>query len=274
MRVPRVLLREPVAGRETVVLDAQAAHYVQKVLRLRAGDRVVLFDGHGGEYHGVLATTGAGAAVRIDAFRPDDRNLAGLEVTLWQAVCRGNRMDNALEKATELGVSRIVPLLSERVVVKLRGERGDSRRDHWQRVVDAACEQCGLNRVPEVAAPVALRDALVAERARQRPAPFTTLHWLLHHNATQHLATVAAGRVQPPLDLTLAVGPEGGFDDGEIALLQSEGFAAVAMGPRVLRADTAAPAALAMLQALVHLDAAGPMTVPPAADPTIKEDPA
>lgn len=255
MRVPRVRVRSPIEGRAVLVLDDAAAHHVHRVLRLRPGNALVLFDGQGGEYTATVTDAGAsGVTVQVEAFRDVDRTLDAVRVTLWQAVCRGGRMDNALEKATELGVHRIVPLLSQRVVVKLTGARGESRREHWQRVVEAACEQCGTNRVPEVTSPVSLGDALRRTPAHAGDAGSNhAVRWRLDPRARRHLAQAYADLPPQPARVILAVGPEGGFESEEEAMLEANGFTAVHLGPRVLRADTAGPAALAVLGALTQI---------------------
>ncbi len=245
MRIPRVFLSEAVAGRRQLLLDDEAAHHVRRVLRLRPGDRLLLFDGHGGEYPARLASIDGRPGADVDAHVPGDRS-EHRAVTLWQAVCRGGRMDGVVEKATELGVRRIVPLLTRRAVVRLDGERGRARSAHWRRVATAACEQCGLNRVPEVTAPLELREALAGHDTA------ATGLWL-DPTAEQHLASLLASASVPgDAALTLVVGPEGGFEEEEEAALTAAGFRPASLGPRVLRADTAGLAALAMVQAVGH----------------------
>lgn len=248
MRIPRVLVQEPIGGRASLELEKGIAHHIQRVLRLRPGEPLVLFDGHGGEYHATLVLRSGRLAADIHQHRTDDRDTAGLAVTLWQAVCRGGRMDTVVEKATELGVRRIVPLLTQRAVVKLQGERGEQRREHWQRVVHAACEQCGLNRVPEVASPTSLEQA-VGDLDQQHPRAEDTYRWWLDPRADQHLGQRAASLATAPHSVVLLVGPEGGFDPREDLLLDAAHFERLSLGPRVLRADTAGLAALAMLHA-------------------------
>jgi 16S rRNA (uracil1498-N3)-methyltransferase len=147
-------------------------------------------------------------------------------------------MDLTLQKAVELGVAAIQPILAERSVVRLKGDRSDSRRDHWQRVAEAACEQCGRNRVPPVATPVALADY---------PAPDAALKLLLAPAGTSSLRTCGASIRNP---IVIAAGPEAGFSPREEAMLVSAGFSPVRLGPRVLRTETAGPAAIAALNAL------------------------
>jgi 16S rRNA (uracil1498-N3)-methyltransferase len=233
-----------------MLLDDQAAHHIQRVLRLKPGDAVTLFDGSGGEYAARLTLTDGRLCADVDAYVPDDRT-DPLSVTLWQAVCRGGRMDTVVEKATELGVRQIVPLMTRRVVVKLTGKRALQRAEHWHKVAVAACEQCGMNRVPEVAAPIPLEHAL-AIRGEGVDLPI----WL-----DPRANTLLADRAPLPPAVTLLVGPEGGFAPEEETLLAASGFQRTALGPRTLRADTAGLAALSMLTALRH-------AAPPGAAPT------
>lgn len=239
MRAPRLHVAGPLAGRSEVALDTAAAHHVQRVLRLRDGDAIVLFDGRGGEYAARLGKVDGQPGALIEAHRPENRE-APIAVTLWQAVCRGGRMDYVIEKATELGVQRIVPLLSRRVVVRLDDARGRQRAAHWQKIAVSACEQCGMNLVPEVTAPVALSEALHREALSAGSA------LLLDPQADRALADLGPW----PASLTLLVGPEGGFEPVELQMLGQAGFRPVALGPRTLRSDTAGLAAASMIAAL------------------------
>jgi 16S rRNA (uracil1498-N3)-methyltransferase len=162
-------------------------------------------------------------------------NESPLRITLAQAIARGEKMDWVLQKATELGVEAVVPLLTERTEVKLDAERSEKRSAHWRGVVIAACEQCGRARVPAIAAPVTLRDWL-AGRA--------TPGWFLDPDAERGL------RDPEPGELTLVVGPEGGLGDRDLASLRAAGFRGLRLGPRILRTETAGVAVLAALQAL------------------------
>ncbi len=241
-------MQEPIDGRESLDLEERIAHHIQRVLRLRPGEPLVLFDGRGGEYQATLVQRSGRLAADIHQHQPEDRDAGRLEVSLWQAVCRGGRMDTVVEKATELGVRRIVPLLTQRAVVKLQGERGEQRREHWQRVVHAACEQCGLNRVPEVTPPMRLQEALQDLSDGQDEDAW---RWWLDPRALQHLGARATAIGRDPQSVILLVGPEGGFDPREDAMLDAARFERLSLGPRVLRADTAGLAALAMLQGAV-----------------------
>jgi 16S rRNA (uracil1498-N3)-methyltransferase len=239
MRVPRVFVEEAIGQRSELWLAGDAANYVQRVLRLRAGDELTLFDGSGGE-HGAHVDRFERGAVRVvvDALRGVERE-SPFAITLWQAPCRGDRMDHVIEKATELGVARIAPWLAKHAVVRLEGERAEQRRVHWQAVARSACEQSGRNRVPEVATPQTLED-LIAH------CPTTALKLALRPEADARLNDL---RVQPT-SAVIVVGPEGGMTHDEETLLEHARFLSLSLGPRILRADTAGPACIATLQAL------------------------
>ncbi len=237
-RAPRFLVRESLSEGAELSLPQDAAHHASRVLRMREGDAIVLFSGAGGEHTGRISRLSRdGVAVEVGAFDPVERE-SPLQVTLVQAISAGDRMDLTLQKAVELGVAAIQPILAERSVVRLKGDRSDSRREHWQRVAEAACEQCGRNRVPTVAAAVALADYR---------APAGALKLLLAPAGTASLRTCGACTGQP---IVLAAGPEAGFSPREDAMLVAAGFLPVRLGPRVLRTETAGPAAIAALNAL------------------------
>lgn len=228
--------RLPAAGR--IELDGAAAHHIARVLRLRAGAPLVVFDGEGAQYSATLAAaTKRGATIELGEPLPANCE-SPLSVTLVQGVSRGERMDFVMQKATELGVAAITPVLTERSVVRLDGERAERRMAHWRRIVIGACEQSGRTRLPALAAPVAFDDWLVSQ------SPDGT-RLLLHPGAAASLAEVAR-----PADsqVTVAVGPEGGFSPRERDLLLQRGYCGVHLGPRTLRTETAALAVLAMLQ--------------------------
>lgn len=211
-----------------------------RVLRLRPNEAFVLFDGRGGEYPARLVQQERRSLVAELGEHVAVERESRLRVTLAQGVSSGERMDLTIQKAVELGVAAIQPLLAGKSVVRLDAARAAAKVAHWRRVAIAACEQCGRNRVPEVAAPMAVAaycGSLSGEGARilLSPEGEAALRACVVHDATA---------------LTLAAGPEGGFDAFEDKLFRKAGFAAVRLGPRVLRTETAAPAALAALAAL------------------------
>jgi len=232
-----VFVDEPLAAGASVPLAPFAADHLTKVLRLADGAPVVCFNGDGRDYAGMLELRGKGAAtVRLGA-GADVGVESPLALTLVQAVARGEKMDLILQKATELGVARIVPVLTERTEVKLDDDRAERRVAHWQRVVESACEQCGRARVPMVEAPLAL--ARYAEGAMHDDGVKLALH-----PDGEGLDALAGADA-----MTLAVGPEGGFSERDLSILATAGFARLRLGPRVLRTETAGLAAIAALQA-------------------------
>ncbi|HUJ88191.1 MAG TPA: 16S rRNA (uracil(1498)-N(3))-methyltransferase [Burkholderiales bacterium] len=238
-RAPRLYHEGPLQAGIRLTLTPRAAHHATHVLRLRAGEALTLFDGRGGEYDARII---AAARERVEAevaARRDVERESPLRVTLVQAVSSGERMDLTLQKAVELGVAAIQPVLAEKTVVKLDAARAAVKAEHWRRIVIAACEQCGRNRLPMLLALTPL-----AEYCRN-PRPGTRL--LLSPGARRGLRAAAAGIEG---EVVLAAGPEAGFSAAEEALLIGAGFEPVRLGPRVLRTETAALAALAALNAL------------------------
>ncbi|MGH8267845.1 MAG: 16S rRNA (uracil(1498)-N(3))-methyltransferase [Steroidobacteraceae bacterium] len=237
MRLTRVYVDAPLTPGTRVTLEGGAASHVTRVLRLRVGDALTLFNGSGGEHaasidkaHGGAVTVAVGEQDAVECESP-------LGVTLAQGVSRGERMDFVVQKATELGASLIVPLLSERSVVRLTAQQADRKLNHWRAITIAACEQCGRNRLPDIAAPMPLADFL-------RGAAAGTVRLQLSPTAALALKDVP----RPVTQVTVLVGPEGGLSDEEQEAALAAGFTPVRLGPRVLRTETAAIAALTLLQ--------------------------
>lgn len=230
----------PEAGAQ-VPLPPAAAHHALRVLRLRAGEQVVVFDGRGGEWRGVLEVAGGDAArVRLETFDPVSRELP-FAVTVGQALLPAERMDWAIQKAVELGAARIVPLLTARTQTGGALERGARKQAHWQQVAVAAAQQCGRTAVPEVTLPRRWRDWIEEARGARPEACL----WLLAPGG------VALSRLPAPeRSVTVLVGPEGGWSEEELDEAGRLGIERIGLGPRVLRSETAAAAALAMMQAL------------------------
>jgi len=221
-----------------VDLPEGAAHHVTRVLRLSAGDEVALFDGSGGEWQARLAFVGKhGARAALQSYRVRECE-SPLAITLLQGIASADKMDWIIQKAVELGVGRIVPLATERTVLKLSEERAEKRLRHWQNVIVSACEQCGRNRLPELLPPAPLHAqlALRSEAARI----------LLSPRAEPRLASLA----RPQSGVELLIGPEGGLSEREVHTALAAGYAAVNLGPRVLRTETAGIAAISAMQAL------------------------
>ena len=219
-------------------LAAEAAHHVRTVLRLTRKAEVVLFNGDGSEYDAHLTEV---TRKLVRAAVSNQRRVcteSPLDLTLVQSISRGERMDYTIQKAVELGVRRIMPVMSQRTVVRLDAARADKRVRHWRGIVRQAAEQCGRTQLPELCAIVPL-DEWLAEGAGAQP-------FLLHREAQHSLAAQAPSTPA----ITVIAGPEGGFDAGEIDALESAGAVSVHLGPRTLRTETAAVSALSIVQAL------------------------
>ena len=240
MRVSRIFVAGALEPGADVELPAQAAEHLVRVLRFEPGATLTLFNGAGGEYEARLAPR-AGKRVLAHVMRHDAvERESPLDITLLQGVARGERMDLIVQKATELGVSRIVPVLTERSVVKADADQRARKREHWQAIAISACEQCGRNRIPEIGEPAAAAAALAAL------APGGA-RLLLAADAPHTLAAAARESSR----VTLFIGPEGGLAAGERTLAAAQGFIDCRMGPRVLRTETAGLAALAILQTVM-----------------------
>ena len=233
-----------------VELARDTASHLAKVLRARSGDEIVLFNGDGREYLGAIeAVRGSRVSAAIGAARAVDRE-SSFPITLVQCVPRGDRMDFIVQKATELGVARIVPVLSQRSVVRLDAAQAASKQAHWRAVAVSACEQCGRNRLPAVEAPQPLLSYLGGLEPPGLSGEFLRLV-LEPERASQ------ASPAAQPLDIVataatgaqIAIGPEGGFAPEELEAFDLSAFGRLGLGPRVLRTETAAIAAIAVLQA-------------------------
>lgn len=239
MSAPRFFCSAPLAPGGIVSLPHNAAHHVAKVLRMKPGDELTLFNGNGSDFAGEILRINKNEVVAKLTRATPSRCESPLSVTLAQAVSSGDRMDFTLQKAVELGVSAIQPLAAERSVVKLNGERAEKRREHWQNIVVSACEQSGRATVPLVAPILALPDWLGRNEAY-------ALKLALAPTAEQRLHDLPP----PAGPICLLIGCEGGFSPQEQLAATSCGFVPVRLGARILRTETAAMAALAALQTL------------------------
>ena len=241
---PRLHVDAPLAAGDDFALPPDASRHVQ-VLRLQPGDPITRFDGRGGQWQAEVVDIGRKSVqARLLAHAAIERELR-TPVTLALGMAANERMDSLVEKATELGVAAIVPLVCERSVLRLAGERAERRRAHWQAVAVAACEQSGRNRVPTIQAPLSLRDWLTA-----LPAGGTRLVLSLAADTLPLTTRLAATPTPVASPLCLLSGPEGGLSPGELAAAATAGFLPTTLGARVLRADTAPLAALAVVAAL------------------------
>lgn len=237
MRIPRIFCDQPLTTGDVVTLDEAASRHLIKVLRMEAGRPLILFNGHGGEYQATLHSLGKKqATVMLERHLEIERS-SPLSIHLGIGLSKGDRLEWVLQKATELGVRRITPLFTARSEVKLSGERLDKKCEHWRQIVIAACEQCQLNRVPEISPPQRLDQWL--------PSLTEECKLVLHHRSEAGLGTRPA-----PARVALVIGPEGGLSDTEINQTLQQGFEPLTLGPRVLRTETAPLTAISVLQYL------------------------
>ncbi|MDI1301410.1 MAG: 16S rRNA (uracil(1498)-N(3))-methyltransferase [bacterium] len=233
----RFFVDAPLPSRSEVTLPEEVAHHLVRVLRTDVGTRFRIFNGEGGSHGAELIEAGKKSArVQLLDFQADDQQ-SPLLTHLGQVMSRGERMDYAIQKATELGVTEITPLSSERCELKLRGDdRAGKKTEHWRRIAISACEQCGRNRLPVIHEPQALDSWIAGVQSE--------LKLVLVPAAARGLPATAIRSV------ALLIGPEGGLSGPEIAAAQTAGFQPWQLGPRIFRTETAPVAALAVLQSV------------------------
>jgi len=251
VRLTRVFIDGELQSGSVVDLPRETGAHLAKVLRARSGDEVVLFNGDGREFTGAIEKVqGTRVSASIGAARSIDRE-SPFQLTLVQCVPRGDRMDFIVQKATELGVVRIVPVLSQRSVVRLDASQSASKQAHWRAVAVSACEQSGRNRVPSVDTPLPLLNYLGGLAAQA--AASEVLRLVLEPERAQRTEALARSidiaSAKSASRAEIAIGPEGGFAPEELEAFDLSAFARVNLGPRVLRTETAAIAAIAVLQA-------------------------
>jgi 16S rRNA (uracil1498-N3)-methyltransferase len=240
MSTQRLFCPVRLSANTSLSLGSEQARYVGRVLRLRSGDALTVFDGSDGEYPANVVTI-TKQALELNVGKYSSRSTESpLRIRLLQGISRGERMDIVVQKATELGVHRISPVLTEFSVVKLEPERAAKRVAHWTKVAASACEQSGRNELPLIDTPGTLYDVLDDENSQDG------LRLVLQPGAEQPLPSI----VRPEGYVTVLIGPEGGLSDKEQERAKLFGFAAVSFGPRILRTETAALAAIACLQSM------------------------
>jgi 16S rRNA (uracil1498-N3)-methyltransferase len=238
MRIPRFYTEQPLFPDHTVVLEEPASHHLLRVLRLRPGAPLVLFNGDGREYTAIYERAEKKRALLVVQSQDKPERESSLRIELGQGVSRGERMDFVLQKSVELGVHSITPLWTTRSQVQLDSDRLNKRICHWRRVITSACEQSGRVYLPQLHNAMSLREW--CDRKLNKP-----LQIALDPEASLHLRDVT-----PTTCIRVLVGPEGGLDTEELTEAENAGFRRVRLGPRVLRTETAALAALAAMQAL------------------------
>ena len=237
MRVARVYVDQALSSQNTFTLTDDAAHYLSRVLRIRAGDLCRLFNGRDGEFEATVISADNSSVVVETGANCENHSNPVIEINLGLGLSRGERMDYAIQKSTELGVSSITPLFSDRCEVKLKPERLENRINHWRKVAISACEQSGRSEIPSITLPRNLSDWIISERKN--------FSLMLDQSGDTDLGEL---NKQTPVDLT--IGPEGGFSTKEIALARASDFSIVRLGSRILRTETAPVVALSILQFL------------------------
>lgn len=237
MRIPRIYHPSPLAGLDSCLLSEDAVNHVGRVLRMKEGEQIILFDGSNHIFHARLqAVEKKQIIAKIESGELDDRE-SPLAIHLGQVISRGDRMEFTIQKSVELGVKTITPLWSERCGVKLNDERQDKKLQQWQKIAIAACEQCGRNEIPEIRPMMKLTDWCKEQdnmlKLNLHPRAKYTIRQLPHI---------------PPEGVRLLIGSEGGLSAEEIQMTEKEGFTEVLLGKRVLRTETASLAAITALQ--------------------------
>jgi len=237
MRLTRVHVDVELQTGRRLTVEGSAGNHISRVLRLRVGDALTLFNGQGGEYAGSIDEIRRDTVVVSILERRDVDRESPCQLTLAQGISRGERMDWVVQKATELGVWQIAPIFTERSIVQLDEKQASRKLQHWRSIAIAACEQSGRNHVPQITQPVGLYELL-----EKRTSSGTAL--LLSPGAPLRIADMASAGTQ----ITVLIGPEGGLADVEQQAAVKAGFTPVRLGPRVLRTETAAVCALTLLQ--------------------------
>lgn len=235
MRIPRIYTQRDLSIRTTIELESQASHHLNKVLRMKEGASIIVFNGNGAQFEASIVAVKKKQLLITVERQLDCQCESPLYIHLGIAISRGERMDLVMQKATELGASEITPLFSERCEVKLKAERLIKRLDHWRNIIIGACEQSGRCKVPVLNTAQTLDNWIDQTSA--------DLKLVLHHRTDLQLHTQTAAD-----NIALLIGPEGGLSDAEISTAQQQCFHAMSLGPRVLRTETAPLAAIALLQ--------------------------
>lgn len=246
---PRFYCNQSITTNESILLPDGASHHAAHVLRLKMNDQVILFNGQGGEFTGQIEQIDKnGVTVLIQKFHDVDRESPVL-TELAQAICTNEKMDWIIQKAVELGVNRIQPIMTSRCVIHLSGERVKKRAEHWQQVIHSACEQCGRNKIPELMPLISYTDWLSQYKSNQTDHAITSsTKLMLIPTAQAQLSELHQFKNKD--FFVLLIGPEGGLAPSEEKLAIATGFIAIRLGQRTLRTESAGLAILASIQAL------------------------
>ncbi len=251
----RRFINLPLTIGEEISLKDEDYNYIARVLRSREGDSIVLFNGQGGEYHGVITEIAKRfLTVKIKKFNPANRT-SSVKIHLLQSLAKGEKMELILQKGTELGLDEVTPLTTERSVVHLKTDQMEKRVDRWKSIVTSACEQCGLNIPPKVHTPISLEKWLTevlptieTTIISLAPVAHSSLGKFLNEVIAKDEAFFASLTKEASKSITIVIGPEGGLSENEIALLEKNGAHSVTLGDRILRTETAALAVISTIQ--------------------------
>ncbi len=241
MSAPRLYVPHLLETGGLCLAAADQARYLKTVLRMKAGDPLAVFNGTGWEYEARIEPTAEGLGLRIGARRPLTAD--GMEITLYQAIPKTDKMEAVIRHATELGVGRIIPFHAERTIPRWPAEKAAQKRERWQKIAVEASRQCGRADIPEIGAVVALDEAL-----RSSPPDWLNLICWEEESARGIRGVLRDRKYEGAKGAVLIIGPEGGFDRREVEQARQAGFISVSLGQRVLRVDTAAAAVIAILQ--------------------------
>ncbi|RDX37804.1 16S rRNA (uracil(1498)-N(3))-methyltransferase [Kangiella sp. HD9-110m-PIT-SAG07] len=239
MRVPRIYTAEDLSVGKLLHLDKEASNHLSRVLRLKAGNEIILFNGSGLDFESTIETIDR-SQITVHIKNSLEQNIESpLQIHLFQGVSRGDKMDLTLQKGVELGIKEFTPLLTERCGVKLDPKRWQKKIQHWEKVIQSACEQCGRSSIPKLNPVIDLASALAAAGNQ---------NFFLHPESSNSFKTITD--INPGEPIALWIGPEGGFSDKETAQVRSQGITPVQLGPRILRTETAALAAVSAMNTI------------------------
>jgi 16S rRNA (uracil1498-N3)-methyltransferase len=238
MRISRFYTPLPLRVDDEIELDTQLSHYINNVLRLKQADPIILFNGDGNEYTAEVLSITKKQVIAIINSQLSMRSESPLHIHLAQGVSKGDRMDFALQKSVELGVTEITPVITERCAVKLSADRWQKKYEQWQKIIISACEQSGRNILPTLNQPITLNKWLGQSTEQQKV--------MLTPGSTKYMSSLT----RPVHGFRLLIGPEGGLSEQEVYTCEQTGFKSVNLGPRILRTETAALASISIMQAL------------------------
>jgi 16S rRNA (uracil1498-N3)-methyltransferase len=246
MRIPRIFLSTSLQEGINVELPPAATNHLIRVLRLPINAKLTVFNGDGGEYQASIVEIGKKSCVVAVGTYIDKTNESSLSIHLAQGIAHGDKMDFIIQKAVELGVTQITPLLTQFGDVRISGDRLAKRLQHWRNIVISACEQCGRNKIPIIWEPKPIINWLSASSEVTTADSSNALRLILHPYAAEPLPSLS----KPPQQLSLIIGPEGGFSDKEVKVALDYGCSPISLGPRILRTETASITAISIVQHL------------------------